>query len=367
MKISTYKMDLAAGLNKLVKIIGGKTVMGILNNVKIVAEKNKVELIGTNLDLIGIVTLDNATIEEEGSTLLDYKILHTFIKKAKSDIITIENSSDKATVTSDKVNFKINSFDAMDYPLLPNLEFKEIQLTNEEFKKAIDNTGYSIGISDSRPILKAINIKANSNGLKFVSTDSHRLGYYKLELNSDIEELEVNPVGTGLNLALKLLDKKNKSNVKMKFNNVYTVLQFDNMELYVKNIEGNYPETDRLIPDTFKTEIELCKNELLELLPQLSIFSKNEANNAIQLNFENNNVELSFTSKDVGSISSNVKMFDGYGDNLVITFSLIYLEEALKALESNTVRFKFNGKMRPFTIEGDQKGEKHLVLPIRTY
>src|SRR5690606_3095169 len=154
----------------------------------------------------------------------------------------------KVTVSAGKVNFSVIVPDVSEYPKLPVMDYKEITLENNEFKKAIENTGYSISKSETRPVLMAINIKVNENGLKFVSTDSHRLGMYTLNKENNLDQLEVNPIGDGLNLAYKLLDKKANSDVTLKFSGQYTTLQFDNMELIVKNIEGNYPDTSRLIP-----------------------------------------------------------------------------------------------------------------------
>ncbi|QJI52311.1 DNA polymerase III subunit beta [Psychrobacillus phage Perkons] len=364
MNITVNTKELLNGLNKLSKVISGKVSVPILTGVKITAKGDTLELIGSNIDFTGVITIHGVTVLEEGSHVLSFKDFHTFIKKSKSNDITIAKDGEKLTIADGKINLKAKGYNSSEYPRMPKIKSNNITLTNDEFKNAIKNTSYAVSTSESRPVLQCINIKVSDNIIKFVATDSHRLGEYKLNYESNIEFIEVNPIGSYLEKASQMIEKDNK-HVTLKLNEQYTVLEFDNVELYIRNSESNYPDTSRLIPDNFNTELELNIKELLETLPQLGIYANTDRNSTMTLNY-GDNVMVSAQNTENDEINANITNLYSYGEFLKLSFSLKYLEQSLKTMSNDNVKFKFSGSNRPFIMEADNNA-KHLILPVRTY
>lgn len=364
MKVTLETSELLAGLNKLSKVITSKVTIPVLTCVKMKAKNGKLELIGSDVDLSAIVTIENVNVETEGSIVLIYKNIHAFIKKSKGHTISIYNNGESTIVSNGKIELKVKTIDSEEYPSLPYIKGEYIALRSEEFRKAIKNTSYAVSKSESRPVLNAINIKATNNHLKFTATDSHRLGLYEVDINQDMNNIEVNPIGSKLDVIIKMLEKKNDT-VNLLMDSEYTVLEFDNVKALIRNKEGNYPDTSRLIPEDFKTELTFNVKELLETLPQLSIFAT-DRNNIMKLDYNKSKATVSSHAPEEGEINANIDVISAYGEEVKLSFSLKYLEEALKTIDNKNVTIKFNGHLKPFILQGDNN-TKHLLLPCRTY
>ncbi|MGL5540675.1 MAG: DNA polymerase III subunit beta, partial [Erysipelotrichaceae bacterium] len=132
-------------------------------------------------------------------------------------------------------------------------------------------------------------------------------------------------------------------------------------------IDGVYPETKRLIPETFEFELLVDSREILGAIDRAS-FIKNDGVSVIKLSLSERQAVLSTRSLEVGSSTEELQTAKFNGMALDISFNGRYVFDAIKALGGSMVKFSFGGEMKPFIITSmEDESTLQLVLPVRTY
>ena len=88
MYIICDKPNLLDGINIAMKAISGKSTMAILDCIVVEAKNDTIKLISNDLEL-GIETIINGEIREEGSVAINAKVFYEIIRKFPSDEINI--------------------------------------------------------------------------------------------------------------------------------------------------------------------------------------------------------------------------------------------------------------------------------------
>lgn len=368
---SSIKMEKTLLVNTLKKIgvmVDVKT-HNIFTNVLIEVVGNEILFTSINQKNHFVVAkIENEWNASDQKLLVSHKELNDFIKKAKSDFIDISVLEDnKVNINAGKINYKLVSNDVSDFPIMPIVEFEKVELDINDFSNAMKNTCFAVSKSESRPVLQAVNIKYDSNGLKMIATDSHRLAQYKMDYKTD-NEYNSTPDG-------KLLEKiggivgKNTKTVMLGFHEDYMAISFDDVEYWIKNIEGNYPDTSRLIPESFNTFMNVNGNEILETLSTFELITKKIGNSVITLdNGKSFDVELSCKDDDYKkNMDSTISTWKNEGEKISISYNSEFFKDALKALNSVDININVVSQFRPFIITtNDNKNALHLILPVRT-
>ena len=134
-------------------------------------------------------------------------------------------------------------------------------------------------------------------------------------------------------------------------------------------LDGNYPDTSRLIPTDSKTNMTINSKEFLQAIDRASLLAKEARNNVVKLStLADKNIEISSNSPEIGKVSEEVQAVELLGEELKISFSAKYVMDALKALEGTEINVNFTGAMRPFVIRTTEDDSMlQLILPVRTY
>ncbi len=134
-------------------------------------------------------------------------------------------------------------------------------------------------------------------------------------------------------------------------------------------LEGNYPETSRLIPTESKTDITVNTKEFLQAIDRASLLAREGRNNVVKLTAdEGGEMEVSSNTPEIGKVVEEIQSQSIAGEELKISFSAKYMMDALKALEGTDITISFTGAMRPFVIRPlHDETTLQLILPVRTY
>ncbi|UUV25954.1 MULTISPECIES: DNA polymerase III subunit beta [Lysinibacillus] len=366
MSIEVSRIELLEGLKKIGQVMNNKASNPIYDNVNMSIDSSSLKLTGGDGDKFLITTVkdENIEIKSNNSLLINFKQLFNFINKSKANMVNIEKlDENKVNVKAGNVNYTLHECHD-NYPIMPEIIGTQFKINKDEYTTGIKNTSFAVAKSDSRPILKGVNIEVSKNLVKFVATNSHRLGLYNfnVEVDGDIRKAID---GKSLKKSLKMMDKNTKE-INFNIDENYSKLSFDDSELIVKNIEGNYPDTTRLIPEDFNTYIELDSKQTLESLSQLEYISKEDRNSVVRLSGNDKGIKLSASNIELGNMSADLKG-EFNGENIEISFNNAYLKEAIKALNSNSIKLSINGAMRPFVITEESNKALQLVLPVRTF
>lgn len=379
MKFTINRPAFINQLNNVLRAISSKTTIPILTGLKMVVTDHSVILTGSDADITIESTLDASdssyglSIEEPGAIVLPARFFNEVIKKLPDKQATIEVFNGlQVRITSGTAEFTINGQDANNYPHLPEVESENtVELASDMLREVIDQTRIAVSKQESRPILTGIHVTLNNGILTAVATDSHRLAQRKVELpeTADRDFDIVLPGASMTELAKMIADEKD--GVKMQITENQALFIFGNTHFYSRLLEGNYPETSRLIPESSDTRLEITASDLLASIERASLLSHESRNNVVKLsvNPENKIATVSGTSADVGNVEEEINADQIVGNPLEISFNPDYMRDALKSFGQTKILISFTTALRPFTlIPTEEKANfVQLITPVRTY
>ncbi|WP_283679602.1 DNA polymerase III subunit beta [Lentilactobacillus sp. Marseille-Q4993] len=379
MKFSISKTALIKALNTVQRAISTKTTIPILTGLKLVATSESLILTGSDADISIETTVkaedsDNLlAVESEGSIVLPARFFTEIVKKLPEDTLTIEVGDNFQTaINSGTAAFTINGLDANNYPHLPEIDSgNSIPLAGDLLKQIISETVIAVSNQESRPILTGVHFTIADNTIVAVATDSHRLSQRRIELQQSVADTYdfVIP-GKSLNELSKMIDDS-KDDVMLSVNENQALFVVGNTLFYSRILEGNYPDTSRLIPDSFDTRVSFNAASLLSTVERASLLSHESRNNVIKLIIDpdENEVVMYGNSPDVGVVEERIKPLELQGNKLEISFNPDYMKDALRSLSQSAINVDFTSALRPFTLMPTEDSEKfiQLITPIRTF
>src|SRR5215467_1352345 len=123
MNLTIAKEQIINGLQAVQNVVGTRTTLPILSNVLIRAEKDRLELTATDLD-VTISCAVEASVKKAGSATVPVKKLFGIIRELNNPEIEIEiDDKNTCSVRSGASFYKINGLSAEEFP--PLTKFKE--------------------------------------------------------------------------------------------------------------------------------------------------------------------------------------------------------------------------------------------------
>ena len=373
--------QLVNSVQDVLKAVSSKTTIPILTGIKISATHEGVSLTGSDSDIsierfIPVEEDDKQYVEinQTGSIVLQAKFFGDIVKKLPDDSVKIEVQDHLNTkITSGTAEFNLNGLDPTEYPHLPEISTDHsFQLPIDLLKEMIRQTVFAVSTQESRPILTGVNWKVEDGNLICTATDSHRLALRKAPIeNNDTNDLPFSNIvipGKSLNELNKILDDTNQT-IDIIITENQILFKTKNLLFFSRLLDGNYPDTSRLIPEESKTNITVSSKEFLQAIDRASLLAREERNNVVKLTTMNEQMlQLSSNIPEVGKVIEQVNSQSIEGEDLKISFSAKYMMDALKAIDSTEIKVSFTGAMRPFLIRTlDDDSILQLILPVRTY
>ncbi|KNH18479.1 DNA polymerase III subunit beta [Priestia sp. YIM B13446] len=378
MKFIIQKDYLVQSVQDVMKAVSSRTTIPILTGIKIVATEEGVTLTGSDSDISIESFIPNeeegkeiVDIHKPGSVVLPARFFSEIVKKLPKDIVELDVQSHFLTIIrSGKAEFNLNGLDAEEYPHLPQIEENNMfRLPTDLLKNMIRQTVFAVSTSETRPILTGVNWKVDGKELTCIATDSHRLALRKATIETG-NEATYNVVIPGKSLSefSKILDDSHEL-VDIVITENQVLFKTKHLLFFSRLLDGNYPDTSRLIPADSKTDVILNVKEFLQSIDRASLLAREGRNNVVKLStLDEGIVEISSNSPEIGKVIEEVQSQSISGEELKISFSAKYMLDALKALEGTDIKINFTGAMRPFvirTLEDDSMLQ--LILPVRTY
>ncbi|MEW9111133.1 DNA polymerase III subunit beta [Cytobacillus gottheilii] len=378
MKFIIQRDRLVQSVQDVMKAVPSRTTIPILTGIKLVANEEGVALTGSDSDIsiesfIPAQENDQEVVEiiQPGAIVLQAKFFSEIVKKLPTDLVEIRVENHLQTVIrSGNSEFNLNGLDAEEYPHLPQIEEENIfKIPTDLLKAMIRQTVFAVSTSETRPILTGVNWKVEDGELICIATDSHRLALRKARIET-IADDSYNVVipGKSLNELSKILDDQNEP-VEIVITENQVLFKAENLLFFSRLLEGNYPDTSRLIPTDSKTEVVVQTKEFLQAIDRASLLAREGRNNVVKFSIiENNVVEISSNTPEIGNVVEEVQSSSIEGEDLKISFSAKFMMDALKTLEGTDINISFTGAMRPFIIKPlNDDSILQLILPVRTY
>ena len=363
MKIICQKALLVEAVSNVSRAVSSKSPIPALEGILIKAAGNQISLVGYDLEL-GIVTSMEADVKEEGQVVLTARLLLDIIRRIPSETISIHCDEKQLCLIKGGVSeFTILGIPASDYPELPSVdESSNLVLKQGVLKSMIDQTLFAIATTDSKPVHTGSLFDIKNENITLVAVDGFRLALRKEPFISDKEYSFIVP-GKTLSEVSKLL-KEEDNEVSMVVSHKHIIFQIDGYHVISRLLEGDFLNYEAAIPKTEKTSIEVSTRLLLEGIERTSLLISDRLRSPLKMNMSDEKIRISCNTtmgKAYDEVDCKIE-----GEGIFMGFNNKYLLDALKASDCDMVKLLINGPVSPMRVV-PMEGESFLflVLPVR--
>lgn len=365
MKFRISREDLLKPLQMVCSVVEKRQTLPILSNVLVQAEKGKLKLVGTDLEveLMAVTSLQDA--EDGDITLPARKFVDICRTLPDAADITISVNDGKATVRSGRSRFTLATLPASEYPAAENvIGAFEFSVAQKDLKKLLEQTQFCMANQDVRYYLNGLLLEVDSKSLRTVATDGHRLALCETSstANSSEKQQIIIPRKGVVELSRLLTDSD--GNCDIKFNNNQIKFSLDGVTLTSKLIDGRFPDYDRVIPSEAPQTITADRETLRQALVRASILS-NEKYRGIRLQLENNRIRAFVNNPEQEEAEEEIEV-QYQGDEFEIGFNVSYLLDALNAVKQDQVELSMIDANSSCRIKGvGDDSSQYVVMPMR--
>lgn len=364
MKFTCSRDALTEAVTNVSHAVSVKSNVPVLEGILInTTTRGKIKLSAYNLEL-GITTFIDASISEQGSTVLSARLFGDIIRRLPNEKLSISIDENlNAVITSGICEFTIPTMLASEYPELPTASYDEsITLSQPMMKSMIRQTKFAISADESRPVFTGTLFEISENRLRLVSIDGVKLAIRTEKIVSDKEVSFIVP-GKTLSEIEKLLSDTD-GDVNITLGKKLIIFDIGSYSVISRLLEGKFFDYNSSIPAGVSTNVRASTRELCSCMERASLMIKEKIRVAVKCTFEDNRIKVSCETPIGKSYDEiDVKMS---GENVNIGFNSRFLIEALRSAETDEVNIIINGSFSPVKIvptEGDSF--MFLIMPSR--
>ena len=373
MKLEIKQNILLEHLNYVIRGISTKNLRPILNCIKFELTDEGLYLMSTDGDISIKTFIDKKEIKKidsKGEIVVSGRYIYEIIRKLPNEIINLEEVIDsKLYINTTNSSFTLNCSNVNEFPDL-ELEFNQnpIILNQKLFKTIINQTSFATSVSETRPVLTGINFKIEENNLECTATDSYRLAVKKIKLENQAKENSNIIIPTkNLNELIKLMNS-DEENIEMHIFANKVVFKFEQITMMTRLISGTYPDTSKLIPETYELTLKVKYNDLYDAIDRASLLTNESDKNTIKFETNKEIAIISSNIPEIGNVEEKITVEKDNESEIKIAFNSKFMMEAIKALESSDIKLMFNGEIKPIILKNTESDDLiQLILPIRTY
>lgn len=378
MKLTIRKDQLNDAIQQVSKASSTRPAIPILGGIKIDVNHQGITLTASDTDISiqSFIPVENgefviAKVEKPGSVVLPAKFFVEIVKKLPSDELELEVKEHFQTmIRSGSTDIQMVGLDPEEFPILPTIEQSEsISVPGDLLKSMIRQTVFAASTSEQTPILTGALWNLTDGLLKFVATDRHRLASREATVEAPEGYKFSNVVISGKTLnELSKIVPDDHTHVDIVVADNQVLFKVGNVLFYSRILDGTYPDTSKIIPQHFKTELVLPTKKLTDAIDRAYLMSREEKTNIVRLvTSEDGTIEISSSSTELGRVTEQLEAKEMTGEQLRIAFNSKYMLDTLKVIDSEYLFIGFTGAMSPIIIKPtDHSHSLHLILPYRT-
>ncbi|MEW6048849.1 MAG: DNA polymerase III subunit beta [Bacillota bacterium] len=346
----------------------------VLNGVLLDA-RNPGNLVVAATDLkLGI----RATLHAEGdggwARVVDARLLVGLTGKLPAETVTLEPTDKQIRVISAGARFNLASMDAEDFPELPSPEARAtVRLTAGILGGVLGRVAFAAAESDKRPVLSGVYVEVGPSALTLAATDSSRLATETIPLDGPTGVADGSSVSAivprrSVEEAARILGAISPgAEVVMDVGERLIAVQAGAYTLTTRLIEGMFPPFRQVLLSDPAHRVGFERRTLLDAVSRLSLLSRRgPAVVMFEPADEPGRVVLRAIEADVGEGVETLRTVGApWPEGLRPAYQARFLEEFLRAVESETVEYAVSDPARQSQWSVAGSDYRYVVMPVR--
>ena len=367
MKIIFNTSNLISKIKNIAPTAEAKQTLAILGNMWVKVSGNKAKFVASDLE-IEIMSEIECEADSEGEfTVPAKKFLEICNALSNNNTIEVVVSDSKADVIAGKSKVSLSTLPPTDFPMMSfESGSSKTKITIDELSNLINKTSFAMAYQDARHFLNGLHICSQDKKLVSVCTDGHRLAKYQSDTHYDDDLSLIIPRKAILeiNRILSSLNDNSENITYFNVNNNTFQIEINGYLVTTKLIEGNYPNFNKVIPESTKSKITVNKATFKN---SLNIISKvvNQQYKGVKLTPSTSALHLitSNTESEIGEDEIEAK-YDG--EELSIGFNISYIQDVIDTLDSETVDICINDQNSGCILLGPSDTNcVFVIMPMR--
>jgi DNA polymerase-3 subunit beta len=361
LRVTCARDALASALGVVARALSSRSAVQVLTGIHLQAEDGKLVLAATDMEVSLRASLEG-TIAGDGAVVVPGRLLADLIRLLPDDSVSLayDEGDGVLEVTSGSYASKVNVFSAEDFPRLPSLDVALHTIDASALLGTIDKVARAASRDESRPVLTGILVRFEGDKLTMAATDSYRLSVKETALGESGPELDAIIPARALQELSRLA--AGAETVSLGVHENHVIFGIGDVWLTSRRIDGQFPNYNQLLPETFEAEVAIGRVPLLEVVRRASIMA--QRNSPLRLRFAEGELSVSAQTQDVGEARESLEIEYG-GEPLEIGFNPEFLRDGLEAVGGDTIQLRLINPLRPGLIAAPDESFWYLIMPIR--
>ena len=372
MKVTVERAALLKSIGHVHRVVERRNTIPILANVLIRAEKGKLGLKATDLDLEVVETIP-AEVSPAGSTTVPAHMIYDIVRKLpEGSQIVLDSSGDRASLTirAGRSRFSLQTLARERLSRSRRRRDDAQVLAAGEGPEAPDRQDAVRDLDRGDALLSQRHLSARRrraarrSELRAVATDGHRLAQVELDAPKGAEGMPGIIVPRKTVGEVQRLIEDLDAEVAIELSQTKIRFSIGDVVLTSKLIDGTFPDYGRVIPAGNDKTLIVDKPEFEAAVDRVSTVSS-ERGRAVKLALSAGKLVLTVTNPDSGSATEELEVeYDA--DPLDIGFNSRYLLDIAAQIEGEVAVLKLADPGSPTLIQDkDAAGALYVLMPMR--
>jgi DNA polymerase-3 subunit beta len=278
--------------------------------------------------------------------------------------LSVREAERDVEISSGASTFHVRLLPSGEFPKLPAPEGDSVTIPAPALIETVDRVALAASRDEARPVLTGILVSAEERALTMVATDSYRLSVKHTELEQPVSsKLEANVPARALRELSRIVTQEESGEVEVFLLANQAVFRCDGVMLSSRLIEGQFPNYQQLLPESYEHEVRLPREELEEVVRRVSLLAQKNA--PLRLAFSEGELTVSAETADVGGAEESLPA-PFQGETLEIGFNPEFFRAGVEIMDADEVVLKLISPLRPGLLQPAGRDDfSYLVMPIR--
>ena len=361
MRFTIDTQELNSGINTVIKAIGNRTTISILEGIYLEATFNGLLLRCTDLSL-QIETILPAHVSQEGACVMPGRLFSELARRLPGEETEIYTEENTVYISSGRARTNMQSENPGEFHCMPPVkEEYAVSISQGTFKSMIRQCIFASAQDESKPILTGVLLEMRLESLRMVALDGYRLAIIEKPVKAAKDINIIIPAKT-LAEAIKLFTDDDEV-VHIAANRRFVVFSSRTYTVISRLIEGDFLDYKRVIPEGYHTRVTVDVRDFSNSIERASLIITERLKNPLRITFDGNITVRCQTTlgKVVDELDAEIE-----GEPVEIGFNNRYLLDALRYSRCDKLVFEVSGPLSPVKVLPKDGGDfLFLVLPVR--
>ncbi|MBQ5995628.1 MAG: DNA polymerase III subunit beta [Clostridia bacterium] len=343
--------------------VSSKSTIPSIEGILITTTENSVTVTGYDLE-VGVITSIPAQVSEQGSIILNAKILCDILRSLPSEEVSIEaDERMTAKIKSGDAEFSLLGINSNEYPELPSVNSTfPIVVKGAVLKDMIRKTIFAAAENDSKIVHTGVRFEISNNLIRLVAVDGFRLAIRNEEIDYVGDEQIFVVPKKALNEIIKLVNEDTP--VSMNIGKRHIVFEVNNYIIVSRLLDGEFLNYKSAISINETTTVNVNTRLLISSIERTSIVITDRTKSPIRCIFDDDLIKI-YAITTMGASNDRVPA-KIEGNKIEIGFNNRFLIDALRVCDTDEVKIRLASPVLPIIIEPKEGNSfLFLVLPVK--